>query len=713
MKNVHPIELEKLHGKFTYCIYKSFNYAVFRFLDDGDGDITVTGNLNEIELNTKYDLQGTFINHPRFGFQFQVFNYTKCLPNSLEGIVAYLSSDIFKGIGVKKAKKIAEHFGRDTLVILKKEPERIDEVELSENDKNTIIEIISSEFAYEENFQFLISLGLSIKDINLILNYYKADTKEIIKENPYSAYYDIFGIGFKKADEIADKIAYPKDGIHRLVAIITYIANEVSFRSGNSYLNYEELRYHFSKLYDDNCFEFALENAIKVGKIYQVEDRYYHFSQYLAEKNIASFLKELNQKDYNYIDDDLVLEQVELLQNVYGIKYDNKQIEAIQAFYQNNISIIVGGPGTGKTTVVKALVETLKKLSPLMELHIVAPTGRAAKRINELCGVNSSTIHSLLKWDKESNTFTHNIENPLLLDVLIIDEFSMVDNYLFYNLTQALYRVKKICIIGDHNQLPSVAPGNLLYELLKSEMFKTTYLNTIFRQSKGSGIIRLSNDILTNSINYDNYKDDVVFIDGNYDDIKEKLVTLLKKYIDDGHSIEDLQVLSPMYKGALGIDTLNDLLQETFNPKDSLKSECKLRYRLFREYDKILQLKNQSSDSVYNGDIGMIESIENKDKFSLIGRFDDIYVEYSHDDLINLSLAYCISVHKSQGSEYPIVFFIASNEHRKMLHKNLIYTACSRASSKLFIIGDHRAFEAGILFEIPTRKTSLLAFLKA
>ncbi len=704
--------IEEISGKFKRLVYTNNDYAVYRFEDKTDGNIIVTGKIEDIDFKSDYFLYGEYVNHAKYGFQFSVAYYKKALPNSLDAIVSYLSSDLFKGIGKKKAIKVVEHFKEDTLYILKKEPERIKEIDLNDKDRETIVSVLVNDALMEEDFYYFLNLGLSVREIHLIMAHYKHEARMAFETNPYVLYYDIYGIGFIKADELARKIEISKNDDRRLVALLTYIASDLSFKSGNTFHYYEDLLVHYKRMNEDiDYFDRALDLAIKEKKIYLIDNRYYHFQQFIAEKEIARFLNQLNSDERIDYDERELEEKIEELEDKLGIVYDDKQYAAINSFFKHRFSIITGGPGTGKTTIVKAMVETSKLIYPTYELHIVAPTGRAAKRISELCKVKSSTIHSLLKWDKDTNTFTYGIDNPLLIDILIIDEFSMVDNWLFYKLILALYNVKKICIIGDQNQLPSVGPGNLLHELIQSEMFDVTFLNTIFRQSKKSDIITLANDILSGDVNFSRYKDDVIFIDETNINIKEKLIEIIDDALANGYSLEEIQVLSPMYKGSLGIDVANTILQETYNPPSEIKREINTRFFTYRENDKILQLKNQSSDDVYNGDIGFIEMIDTKEK-KVIASFDDNYVEYDREDLNNIALAYCVSVHKAQGSEYDLVFFLVSRSHLMMLKKKLIYTAVSRASHKLFILGNKDAFIKGISQVERLRKTSLIHFLK-
>ncbi|MEE3426256.1 MAG: AAA family ATPase, partial [Erysipelotrichaceae bacterium] len=336
------------------------------------------------------------------------------------------------------------------------------------------------------------------------------------------------------------------------------------------------------------------------------------------------------------VEDERVEEDIRMLEDKLSISYHEIQKEAIFRFFSNSISIIVGGPGTGKTTMIKALSEIFKQLYPFGNLIVTAPTGRAAKRINEICDVESKTIHSLLKWNKENNTFIYNVENPLIYDTLIIDEFSMVDNSLFASLLKACGRVKKICIIGDNNQLPSIRPGNLLNDLIDSGKIPVTLLEHNYRQSKGNEIIALAADIRNNDVDLKRFENDITFFDIRHD--RFDLVSLIKEDIKEGYMLDEIQVLAPMYKGEWGIDSLNYSLQEAFNPKDPYKKEKKSGKYIYRENDKILQLKNRPNDDVYNGDIGILEDIDDKEK-SLMVNYSGTYVFYPFEELDDISLA--------------------------------------------------------------------------
>lgn len=681
-----------------HCLFKTPSYAVWRFEVEDHENIIVVGDISRVDPTGDYKLYGQYIEHPKYGIEFNVRHLERLLPTSYSGIIAYLASDVFKGVGVKTATKVVQELGEEALLRIREDRSVLDSVDISKRAKDTIIVGLSQNVAYEDTFYCLLSAGLSTKDINKIIAQYKENTDTILKEDPYQLYYDIYGIGFKKCEDIAIKLGFTRDFPYRLIALIHHLISELNFKSGDTYCDISALTRAYDKKEDEVSFDKALDLAIKSGKIIVEEDRYYTKESYTQEYDIAKIL--LTQENrYQYVID----EKLSQVSKKEGISYDDEQIMAINKFFDNAVSLIVGGPGTGKTTIIKAIIETIKKVDPTSHTVVVAPTGRAAKRIRELCQVESETIHALLKWDKETNTFVYGIFNPLMIDYLIIDEFSMVDSWLFASLLKALGPIKKIAIIGDDNQLPSVGPGDLLHDLISSDLFATTHLKNIHRQEDGSSIISLCHQILDNEINLDDLGEDITFIDEN-EDYLQPLIDKIDSYLASGYDINDIQLLSPMYKGQMGIDILNSIMQKRYNPAQD-SPVYKDRYRHLYPNDKIIQLKNQRDDDVYNGDIGTIIEISNDE---ILARFDDIYVAYSGELLNNIALAYCISVHKSQGSEYPVVLFCFSRAHLHMLNKNLIYTAISRASKHLVIVGDKDVLMTGITHKMKRRKTTLL-----
>ena len=696
--------IEKIIGVFVVTIFKSDNYMVSKFKTK-EGQITVTGPSFDYDARQKYVLSGTYIDHPKYGHQFSIISIEKYLSDNKDEIISFLSSDLFTGIGKKVALKIYNYFGDDTLKKLKDNPSLIYELkDISKKQSESIIEGFESLNNPETNTIFhLISNGFSNSEAKKIFNKFKLDTLDISQSNPFKFYTDVYGIGFDKVKEYASKIEFCDAEIKYAEAYLIYLINEYTFNNGDTYINIDVLFKMLNKYLNNIDFNELIDKAIEDKYLVKEDNRLYLANDYYDEIFIVNSLK-------RYLSDDVFEEfivnyEIESLEDEYGIKYDTLQKDAILNFFKHNMSIIIGGPGTGKTTIVKAMVNIFKKLSPFENLIVVAPTGRAAKRINEICDVESKTIHSLLKWDKETNIFVHDSDNPLMYDVIIIDEFSMVDNSLFASLLKASQKVKKICIIGDNNQLPSIRPGFVLNNLIDSNLFITTYLKFNYRQNRGSEIIKLCDDIKNGNLDLNKYHKDIQFIDIN--DENYSLSDSIKDDIDNGFPLNEIQVLTPMYKGKWGIDNLNKNLQAVFNPKDISKVEKQFGDFIFREQDKILQLKNRPNDDVYNGDIGILEEIDLHEK-SLLVRYNDVLVFYNYDELIDISLAYALSVHKSQGSEYQVVYFVVSKYNLYMLNRNLIYTAVSRAKNKLVIISDEEIMKQGIQKLMKERNTTLL-----
>ena len=669
-----------------------------------DGPITVTGPSFDYEENQLYRLSGSYVDHPRYGFQFSMLTIEKILPDKKEEIISFLGSKAFKGIGKKTAEKIYAHFGDETLNLLKERPEAIFEVTLSNKQYASLQEGFQNLNDPENDILFhLVSNGFNNNEAQRIFSTFKLATMEVGKDNPFRFYNDIYGIRFEAVKQYASKIEFSDAQLKYKVSYLIYFLKEYTFNSGNIFIEEEELFAYLRRQGQNNDIYEAIDMAIEENYIVKEENRYYLSADYNDERFIAQYLNSFDNE--LTLSEELIQEGIENCENSLNITYDDVQKKAIRDFFQNGISFIVGGPGTGKTTIVKGMVEIFKQYFPFSNLIVVAPTGRAAKRINEICDVESKTIHSLLKWNKESNLFAYDIDNPILYDCLIIDEFSMVDNSLFASLLKAGSRIKKLCIIGDNNQLPSIRPGELLSDLLLSKMFTVTELKVNHRQAEGSEIISLANDIIKNDVDLDRYHKDISFYsiyENSFD-----LISLIKQDMADGYSINDIQVLSPMYKGNWGIDNLNVLLQNTFNPQDINKKEKKAGQFTFRIDDKILQLKNRPTDDVYNGDIGILAEIDEKEKYMMVD-YSNIYVFYEYEELSDIALAYAMSVHKSQGSEYPIVYFVISKNNLRMLNRKLIYTAISRAKNKLVIIGDSALFMQGLSYMMKKRNTTLI-----
>ncbi len=699
--------IELIEGEFIHTIYKSDSYMVSRFAA-GDEVITVTGLSFDYEKAQKYLLSGSFVEHPKYGRQFSVLTIERLLPNNEKEVISYLSSKAFPGIGKKAAKKIYDHFGDQTLTILKEHPERIDELDLTMKQQISLSEGLQALNDPEnDTLFFLVSNGFNNNEAHKIYDRFKYDCKEIAEDNPFRFYNEIEAISFETVKRFASKIDFPDPENKYKEAFLLYIINEYTFNTGDIYVTYDELLNHLSHYGGMIDLEQILELAQSHDYIVIEEERIYLARDYSDELFIAHYLKHL-QNDF-HIDQEKIQEAIADLESEYGITYDEQQKNAIGNFLINEFSIIIGGPGTGKTTIIKSMAQIFRNYLPYNNLIVVAPTGRAAKRINEICNVESKTIHSLLRWDKENNVFVFNEENPILYDAIIIDEFSMVDNSLFASLLRASAQVKKICIIGDNDQLPSIRPGDLLGDIVSSDLFPLTVLTSNYRQAQGNEIITLANDIIHNEVDLEQFHNDIFFYDPKLRHFD--LTGLIDQDLMNGYSLDDIQILTPMYKGEWGIDRLNQLLQERYNPAEPGKNEKTIGKYLFREGDKILQLKNRPLDDVYNGDIGTLLEINEEEKYFLID-FSGTYVFYGFDDLQDISLAYAMSVHKAQGSEYQIVYFVINRYNLHMLSKKLIYTAISRARNKLVIIGEQGLLLQGLGRILNKRRTSLLRRLE-
>ena len=678
-------------------------YTVLRLKlnDENEKSLTATGFIQNIEPDILYNFYGQYVEHAKYGMQFNIQSYEKPLPSEREGIIRYLSGIQFPGVGQKTAKKIVEYLGDDCLSMIRNDLSVLDELNLSQKIIDSIRDGLAQEdSSMEELIQFLNVHGIGIRNIIRLNKAYGKEALAKLKENPYRVIEECDGFGFLTADKIAKSIGVEDDDPRRMYAYLISLCMNMCMKTGDSFVKTEALQEQYEKA-GFTSFEELLQKALFNRQLVKEDNRIYPITQYQSEEGISDFLVHFPYYEIQKVDKELLSNYLEELQQDFAITYDETQKEAIFDFFDHPFSIITGGPGTGKTTVVKAIVTLFKMLYPTSEIICSAPTGRASKRLSELTDCASKTIHSLLEWDLETNTFGKNEKEPVLADLLIIDEFSMVDNWLFYNLLLASKRIKKICIIGDENQLPSVSPGCVLRELIESQLFPVIRLNHIYRQKDGSDVIQLAHDIQTSIPNFDDYHDDIAFFECSAEDIKNKIVFIVKDALDKNYSLSDIQVLSPIYSGPVGIDILNKTLQETFNPKDTFKREIKTGYMTFREGDKILQLKNQPDDDVYNGDIGTLVEIESSEenengKTTLYVQFDETFVSYTLDNISNITLAYCISIHKSQGSEYPIVIMPIVNSHYHMLQRKLIYTGVTRARQSLILLGSKNAFIKGI-----------------
>ena len=717
-----------IKGNFRKYIFRSdkgYVVGLFKVKDASDdlidfknNTITFTGYFHDLNENDTYLLNGEVINHERYGQQFSVSDYSIVLPEEKDKIVEFLSSNLFPGIGEKKASKIVDVLGPDTLKVILDNPSCLTLVPgVTEKQKNTIYENLKK---YQYSFEVIVDLtkkGFNTKDSLLIYNFYTDDTYDIIDNNPYRLIDDIYEINFKKIDNIRNNFNISDNDIRRICATIKYVMNEVNHTIGSTYLNKNEIISYVKRaifIFDDELIINGINDLLVKGDIVLYDDMYFLRDMYNAESYIAKRLFSLANFDKK---EHVSKEDLKKLEDHFHIKYNDEQKEAILKSIKNKLLVITGGPGTGKTTIIKAICKLYQNINGFSDLELerylalVAPTGRAAKRISYQTGHSASTIHRFLKWNKEDNSFRINEDNKSDARFVIIDEASMVDTYLLYNLLLGLNYYTKIVIIGDYNQLPSVGPGQILKDIIESECIDVIKLDKLYRQKENSNITLLAHDITNNNLNMDifNNSDDLTFIETDSNNLKESIKPYLLEY--KNLSLDKFQVLVPIYKGDNGIDDLNFYMQKILND-NALKNELLVDGTLILESDKVINLVNMPDDNVFNGDIGSVVKINNKPKELFID-FDGDYVKYTPANFGNIKLGYAISIHKSQGSEFDVVIIPVLNKYSNMLYKKLIYTAVTRAKKKLIIMGEVSALEKAILNDREnSRKTNLKNLIK-
>lgn len=697
---------------YTIGLFKVKETNIENMEDYLDKTITFTGYFHDLNVEDHYIFYGEELEHPKYGFQFQVSEYERIKPEGKDGITLFLASDLFHGVGEKLAKKIVDTLGENTL-------ERI----LNEEDCLLLVPKMTSKKAisikktlekYEESHQtivYLNELGFNMKDSLIIYNSYKSNTIPQIENNIFRLLDDVAEISFPKLDEISRKLDYERTDDRRIGASIVYLLDQESFKKGDTYFHKSEIYQLLSKELvpeiNDVLFEEALEQLLEQEKIIIENDEIYLKKLYDAELNIANRLMRLTNtkpRDYKKLD-----ESLKLLEEIYGIVYNKKQKEAIKNALINNVTIITGGPGTGKTTIIKAIVELYQKLNHMKidelekNLVLLAPTGRASKRMGEGAVFGASTIHRFLKWNKDNNDFAINEWNPDFHRFIIIDEVSMIDLALLDNLLKGLLNDIQLVFVGDHNQLPSVGAGQILKDMIDSDMIPTIHLEELYRQDENSFISTLAGQIKDGVVDenlFEKYSD-FTFLKCSNDSIRQNLKELCFTLKEKGYDEKRVQIMAPMYRGENGIDNLNKELQEVFNPYEPTKQEIKFGDVIFRENDKILQLVNRPEDNIFNGDVGIIERIvsasrSKSHKNEIYVDYDGNVVKYLPKDFITMKHGFVITIHKSQGSEFEVVCMPISRSYYRMLYRKLIYTGVTRAKKKLILLGDANAFNQAI-----------------
>lgn len=712
-----------IKGNYRRSIYQSekgYIIGLFKVRDTTDENmkdyinktITFTGYFHELNEDDTYLFYGEATEHPKYGFQYQVEEYERVKPEDKDGMIEFLSSSLFPGIGEKLATKIVEHLGKNTLEIILNHPEQLNLVPgLTKKKSAQIVETLNK---YEESHKtivYLTELGFNMKDALNIYNCYKSETVQNIEHNIYGLIDEVEEITFSKIDPIALKQGIDKTDERRIKSCILYVMKDLCFKNGDTYLTKEEIYYKTLSFLgfemEDFLFYQYLEELSLDEKIYIEKESYYLKELYEAEENIAYKLKKLTtipKTTYKKLDS-----QIENMEKSLDIVYNEKQKEAIKKALEQNVVIITGGPGTGKTTIIRAIVnlyQTLNKKNEdnlLKDLCLLAPTGRASKRMSESTLYPASTIHRFLKWNKETNEFRVNEYNKDKSKLIIIDEVSMIDVLLFDSLLKGLTNQIKLIMVGDFNQLPSVGPGQVLKDMIESGVIDTVHLDLLYRQDENSYIPTLAQEIKTNELSdqFLKTKSDYTFLKCSGASLRENLKNLCTQIIQKGYDYKRVQIMAPMYRGENGIDNLNHELQEVFNPKEKKKKEIKYGDVIFRENDKILQLVNMPDENVFNGDIGVIYQIvpaseSDSGKNEIYVDYDGNIVKYLPKDFTKIKHGFVITIHKSQGSEFELVIMTICKSYYRMLYRKLVYTGVTRAKKKLILIGEPQAFRYSV-----------------
>ncbi len=685
-------------------------YGVFRAVIKGRQPATIVGSLLDVSEGDFLQITGEEVFHPRYGEQIKVASYQAILPRDSEGIINYLSSGRIKGVGKVTAERIVKKFGHLTFEILENEPDRLKEVK---GIKRTIIEEVKKSTQANKTIRELTvklsPYGIGSETIIKIYKEFSEDSFKILELNPYMLIDRIRGVGFRIADTIARGFGISKNDANRVKAGIDFFLTQIEQRNGDLYIDEAELVERSAVLLDVNPDEVSgiVENMVERNELVREE---------VPEKVVMSYknfaIERATARKLFYLSADIV--------NSPGIKVDfakifkkisieltDEQKEAVVSAVNNRVTIITGGPGTGKTTIIRAIIESFKMDNK--SVLIAAPTGRAAKRIEEASLYQASTIHRMLKIDPETRKFVHNEENPLKVDAVVVDEFSMVDFFVFYSLLSAISQHTRLIIIGDKDQLPSVGPGNVLRDVIKSDYFNIIYLNRNFRQTENSLIIdnayRINNG---EDLIFKPYSDELDFVFIKVDSelqAREKVMRIVEYYKNEfSFNSPGLQVLVPMYRGEAGIDSLNKQIQEKFN-RESLFS-IKNKY-FFKRGDKVMQLKNNYEKEIFNGEQGIVASFD-PEKMILLIDYEGLYVEYNVEELEELTLSYAMSVHKSQGSEYDMLVLVLLPSHSIMLNRELFYTAVTRAKKKILLISDVNTVRRAISNSSPSERKTLL-----
>lgn len=693
---------QTLTGKITRILFQASDslYCVVAMEKEDGGEFRAAGPIAQCELNSSWQLEGDWMTHPRYGKQFRIELARPVQPKGESAVVAYLHNKI-DGIGKKTAQKIYDALGDEAIEKICENPEvLILECHLSQRQADKIAPQLQKLEGTSKSMMTLLEAGLGGHEIDLLLGAY-SNPLAVLKDDAFRPFYEIKGFGYNAALKAADAFDMAPNDIRRLSAAMYDRLCSMTMSSGSTAIPIEHWMDEYRALSKPEL-EMAID-GLKKQKVLGEENGFvYAYGLLKEEKAIAATLKEHLHR-IEPVSSYRLHTLIENAQKEENITYDARQIEGIETFFNHSMMILNGGPGTGKSTTVKGILYVLSRLFPSAEVCLCAPTGRAAKRMAQLSDSPARTIHSLLEWDMTEDSFGKCHLDPLRCDFLIVDEFSMVDTHLFASLLDALEDDCRILLIGDEDQLPSVGPGQVFADLIASKKIPIVHLQTLFRQASGSGIARLASQIRQEQPCQ--YEDGVTFYPADSDEVYRQLNRLLDEYGSD------LQVMAPKYKGSTGIDALNAFMQEKLNPFAPGKGQLCYGELVFRQGDRVMLKKNMPEMEVFNGDLGVISEVDEKKK-SLTVEFDDAFVEFDTEIPTLLTHSWCISIHKSQGSEYPAAALVCLREAAFMMYRKLLYTGISRAKKQLYLLGDRSLFETQVRrqprFE---RNTTLVNFL--
>lgn len=703
-------------------------------IDDTDADfddfeIIVTGTMADIMEGEDYTFWGNLVQHPKYGEQLKITRYERAKPTS-KGLVKYFSSDHFKGIGVKTAQKIVDLYGDNTIDKVLAEPEKLKDIAgLSAKNREAFLTKLRQNYGTERILAKLSEYGIPNKLAFQVQDFYKEETLEIVEHYPYQLVEDIQGIGFKIADQLAQSLGIEGTAPERFRAGLLHTLLTQSMEKGDTYLEAKELLEHTIELLessrqielDPSSVADELAHLIEEDKVQNIDTKIFENSLFFAEEGIRSnLLRILEKGKQNKFEPKKIEVAIAQIENEFAISYDVTQKQAICDAINHKIFILTGGPGTGKTTVINGIIAVYALLHGLdlrksqdLPILLAAPTGRAARRMNELTGLPSATIHRHLGMTGDDDT--SHLDDYLDADFIIVDEFSMVDTWLANQLLSNISSNTKLLIVGDADQLPSVSPGQVLADLLKIPLLPQTKLEKIYRQSKDSTIVTLASQIQKGILptDFTEKKADRSYFEAHSEHILKMIERIVEAALRSGIPAQDVQVLAPMYRGQAGIDHINQLMQNLINPVETEQIIFEATDCQYRQGDKVIHLVNDAESNVFNGDLGYITDLlpakytdSKQDELTI--NFDGNEVIYPRSEWYKIRLAYAMSIHKSQGSEFPVVILPITSSSHRMLQRNLIYTAITRAKSKLILLGEKSAFDFAVKNTGTARNTYLI-----